>query len=77
MNREWKWSSKNGRAYFNAGIGQQSAAGTPHPGQDIPLGEGARLLVTKGVDRWWKLLTAAAFLRALTRGKRKKRRKHR
>ena len=72
MEKEWKWKSKSGRAFFHAGIGQQDAVGTPHPGHDMPLGEGARLLLAKGVDNFWLLALVLGVFRALVR--RRKRR---
>lgn len=75
MRKEWIRTSKNGKAFFRAGIGQMSAVGTPKPGDEIPLGEGARLLFTRAVDRWWQVVTAAAAVKRLTRGKRRKKRR--
>ena len=72
MNKEWNWRSKSGRTYFHAGIGRQSAVGTEHPASDIPIGEGLRLAASEGISRWWKLLTAIAVLRVLTKKRRKR-----
>lgn len=72
MTREFHRRSKNGKAYIHAGFGVQDAVGTKHPGHDIPLQEGLRLIFAKGVDRIWFWICAAAFLRRITR-----RRKHR
>lgn len=75
MRKEWTLTSKNGKAFFRAGFGQMSAAGTEKPGDDIPLGEGARLLFTRAVDRWWQVVLAAGAIKRLTRGKRRNKRR--
>jgi hypothetical protein len=51
MKKEWNWQSKSGKAYFNACVGQDDLVGTPHPGYDIPLVEGGRLLISKSIER--------------------------
>ena len=75
MKKEWNWKAKNGKAFFRAGFGQMSAVGTEKPGDEIPLGEGARLLFTRAVDRWWQVIKAAAALKRLTRRTHRKRRR--
>ena len=75
MKKEWNWKAKNGKAFFSAGVGQMSAVGTEKPGDDIPLGEGARLLFTRAVDRWWQAAAAVAAVKRLTRGKRRRKRR--
>lgn len=75
MRKEWSRTSKNGKAFFTAGFGQMSAVGTEKPGDEIPLGEGARLLFTRAVDRWWQVVLAAAAIRRLTHGRRWKKRR--
>ena len=77
MTREWERRSKDGKRFFHAGIGTADAVGTPHPGHDIPLQEGARLLFAKGVDRWWRFMKIALLLRVITGGLRKKRKTRR
>lgn len=72
MEKEWKWTNKSGKAFFHAGIGQSDMVGTPHPGHDIPLGEGVRLLTAKGIDRIWKFALAIGIARMLVHGKKRK-----
>lgn len=72
MKREWKWSSKSGKAFFHAGFCQQDAVGAPKPSEAIPLGEGFRLLFARGVDRLWLILLAAATPRMIARARRRK-----
>ena len=73
MTREWKRSSKDGRRFVHMGFGSSDAVGTPHPGHDIPLQEGVRLLAAKGIDRWWRFMKIAFLLRLIFGAKRKKR----
>ena len=73
MTKEWKWRSKSGRAYFNAGVGVQDAVGTEKPGQTIPLGEGARLLAAKGIDRVWRVTMILGAIRLLLPRRRRRR----
>ena len=75
MKKEWNWKAKNGKAFFHAGIGQMSAVGTEKPGDEIPLGEGARLLFTRGVDRCWQAVSAVSVLRRTVRGRTRKKRR--
>lgn len=77
MNREYRWRSKNGKAFFHAGFGRQDAVGTPHPGHDFPLQEGVRLIFAKGVDRIWYFILASVFLRIISRPLRRNRRNKR
>lgn len=72
MNREWQWKSRSGKAFFNFGIGRQNAVGTEHPASDVPIGEGLRLAASEGISRWWKLLTAIAVVRVMTKKRRRK-----
>ncbi len=75
MTREWKWKSKSGKAFINAGYGRMDAVGAEKPSEAIPMQEGIRLLFSKGVDRIWLIALAAGVLRLLTRKKRSHRRK--
>ena len=72
MNWEWSKQSRDGRRFFRAGFGTADAVGTPHPGSEIPIQEGVRLLITKAVDRWWMIALAGVAVRRFRR-----RRKHR
>ncbi len=74
MNKEWHWRSKSGKSFFNIGFARQNAVGREHPASEVPIGEGLRLAASEGIDRWWKILTAIAVFRVMTK-KRKKRRK--
>ena len=76
MEKEYHWRSKTGKAFFHAGFGSQDAVGAEKPSDAIPLGEGARLLFAKGVDRIWKVMLVSAALRMLTKPLRHKKRKH-
>lgn len=71
MKKEWNWRSRSGRGYFHAGIGQDDLVGTPHPGHDMPLGEGLRLLLAKGIDRIWIAVLLIGTARRLVHGKKK------
>lgn len=51
MKKEWNWRSKSGKAFLHAGIGEEDLVATPHPGYDIPLVEGGRLLIAKSIER--------------------------
>ncbi|GEM_PF-2192984 len=75
MTREWKWKSKSGKAFFNAGYGRMDAVGAEKPSEAIPLQEGTRLLFSKGIDRIWLVALAAGVLRLLTHKNRNKGRK--
>ncbi|HAG12594.1 MAG TPA: hypothetical protein DCG49_01895 [Ruminococcus sp.] len=77
MTRQWRWNSKSNRAYLHVGIGMQDAVGAPQPSEAIPLQEGLRLLVSKGIDRIWAVVLITAFLRLITRDSRKRRRLNR
>lgn len=72
MTKEWKWNSKSGKAFFHAGCGRQDAVGTEKPSDAIPIQEGTKLLVAKGVDRILFFALTAGVLRLLTHRKRNK-----
>ena len=73
MTKEWKWRSKTGRAFLHAGVGVQDAVGAEQPGHAIPLGEGARLLFAKGVDRIWKAALILGAIRLLLPNRKRRR----
>ncbi|MBR5370589.1 MAG: hypothetical protein IK130_00095 [Oscillospiraceae bacterium] len=68
MKKEWSWRSKSGKAYIHAGVGQDDLIGTPHPGYDIPLGEGVRVLAAKGIDRICLFVYLIGIARRLVHG---------
>ena len=72
VTREWRWNSKNGKAYFHAGVGKQDAVGAPKPSDAIPIQEGMRLMAAKGIDVIWKFAAARFVLKRIFRRKRKK-----
>lgn len=72
MTKEWKWKSKSGNAFLNAGFGVQDAVGAEKPSEAIPLQEGARLLFAKGIDRIWKIVILSALIRLLLPKRRRK-----
>lgn len=74
MVKEWRWRSKSGRSALHAGIGSMDAVGAQKPSDAIPMQEGLRLLIAKGIDRWWLIICIAAFIRRITK---RKGRKHR
>ena len=63
MTREWKWKSKSGKAFFNAGYGRMDAVGAEKPSESIPLQEGTRLLFSKGIDRIWLVALAGIVIK--------------
>jgi len=71
MKKEWKWRSKKGRAFFSAGIGEDDLVGTAHPGYDIPLQEGVRLLFAKGLARICLFAAVIGTARRLVHGKKR------
>lgn len=74
MTREWRWNSKNGKAYFHAGVGKQDAVGAPKPSDAIPIQEGMRLYAAKGIDVIWKYILVRHAIRRVFRRRKKKKR---
>ena len=74
MTQEWKWKSRSGRSFIHIGFGVQDAVGAPKASDAIPIQEGFRLLVSKGIDRIYRILTLGRPLRRRRRRKRRQRR---
>jgi len=69
VTKEWRWKSKNGKAFFHGGIARQGAVGAPKPSDAIPIQEGMRLAAAKGIDTLWKLIVIKHMLKRVFRRK--------
>lgn len=72
MKKEWSWHGRSGKAFFSAGIGSDDLVGTPHPGYDIPLQQGARLLFAKSIERICLFAAVIGTARRIVHGKKRK-----
>ena len=63
MTKEWNWKSKSGRSFVNVGFGVQDAVGAPKATDAIPIQDGVRLLVAKGIDRMYRIMRLGRPLR--------------
>ena len=71
MNWEWNRKSRDGKRFLHVGFGTADAVGTKHPASEIPIQEGLRLLIAKGIERWWMFVLIGAALRKLTHKRRR------
>lgn len=74
---EKHWQSRDGKRFLHIGGASRIAVGSgERPSEVIPLQEGARLLLSLGIDRWWRWIRIFALGMGVRSWIRRKRRTH-
>ncbi len=63
----WRRRFRNGRSWIHIGYGTQTAVGSQHPSDSIPLQEGLKLLGAYAVERIWGSFRTARTIRRTIR----------